>query len=101
MREPDDYDVKFRLIAILTPGLSTEEKKQAVSYANDLIRIDAKRPSAYSALGGVYYRSWLISKSRDDAEKSIAAYRRYLQLAPANDTFRPQAQSIIAMMQKK
>ncbi len=97
-RDPNDYDVKFYMLKLLTPGLSTEDKKLAVGYAQDLIRMWPNSTSAHSGLGGVYYRSWLVSKSKSDADNAIQAYEKYLQIAPPNHEFRKQAQSLIAKM---
>lgn len=100
-KDASDYDVRYYLNNLLKPGVKNEDKVLALRLCQQMIQLDPKRPSAHAALGWTYFRSWLTGKKPDDAEKSIAAYRKYLQLAPANDTFRPQAQSIIAMMQKK
>lgn len=94
----DDFEVKFRLIEILRPGLSASEKQEALSYAADLIHQQPERPSVYTTLGGIYYRSWLVSKSSQDKNSAIAAYNRYLGLATSNDEFRLQAQRLVQQM---
>ena len=100
-KDASDYDVRYYLNNLLKPGVKNEDKVLAIRLCRQMIKLDPKRPSAHAALGWTYFRSWLTGKKPDDAEKSIAAYRKYLQLAPADDVFRPQAQNIIAMMQKK
>ncbi|RYZ92627.1 MAG: hypothetical protein EOP06_03705 [Proteobacteria bacterium] len=99
-RDPKDYEVKYRLIDTFNPGESKAEKKQALIYAHDLIRLNPKRASGYSALGGVYYRDWLLNKNRTDAGNAIAAYQRYLKIAPPNEPFRRQVTLLIALMRK-
>lgn len=97
---PNDYSVKYRLVKILDPGLSPQEKQQALLYARDLVRLKPERASAHASLASVYFRSWLLSKNQQDKAQALASYKRYLQLAPKSDSFRSQAQRIIAQLEK-
>ena len=94
-RAENDYDVKAYMARILRTSTSLEERKKALAYAKDLVRLEPKRPSAYSTLGGVYFTSWLKTKNPDDGDKAVAAYRKYLDLAPRNAEWRPQAERLI------
>lgn len=99
-RNPNDYDVKFYQVRILSSG-NDKDRQQAIDYANDLVRMQPKRPSAYSALGGAYWLAFRGTDHRDVADKAIAAYRKYLELIPANDKSRPEAESMIKLIQEQ
>ena len=99
--DPKDYEVRYRLIATLNPGESVPDKKEALLIANQLIALSPKKASAYSALGGIYYRSWLLRKNRSDAKNAIAAYKQYIQLAPQKEPFRKQVTSLLVILQKQ
>lgn len=100
-RNPNDYDVKYYLVSILDTSTSSAEWKTALKYAKDLIRIDSKRSSAYSALGGVYFASWLKTKNKLHGKEAINAYRKYLVIAPKNAEWRAQAERLIKTIQKE
>lgn len=93
--KPHDNDVKYYLIQCYKPWRSTLEKQKAVSLAQDLVHVAPSRPGSYSALGGVYFNSWMVSHEKEDAEKAVLAYRHYLRVAPQNYAWRRQAESII------
>lgn len=99
-RNPKDVDVNFHIINMLDLS-KPQEKATAFVCARRLVQINPQRPSSHSSLGWVYCRSWMLTKSPQDADKAIAAYTKYLQLAPKNDPFRPRAQQIIAMIRKR
>jgi len=44
---------------------------------------------------------WEKTKSREDRDNAIAAYRKYLELAPPNAEWRPQAEHLIKMLEKE
>ena len=56
-RNPSDYAVKYRLIKVFDPGLSDQQKQQALRYARDVVRLQPKRASAHAAMASVYYIS--------------------------------------------
>lgn len=99
-RNPNDVDVNFYIINMLNMA-QPSERALAFTCAYRLARINPKRASSYSSLGWVHFRSWMLTKNPQDADKAIAAYTKYLQLAPANDPFRPRAQQIIALIRKR
>lgn len=92
---PDDEDVKYYLIQCYKPWRSNLEKQKAVSLAQDLIRTVPSRPGSYSALGGVYFNSWMVSHRKEDADKAVSAYQDYLRIAPQNYAWRQRAEEII------
>lgn len=97
-RSPNDYDILFYTVAVLDPSKSRAEKQEALTHCQTMLKLAPNRSSAHTSLGFTYFRSWLTSKSRDDGKRSIAAYEKYLKIAPRNDPFRPQAQRLIAMI---
>lgn len=56
----NDYDVEYYLTQCYNPGHSVLEKQKAVSLAQRLVRVAPGRPGSYSALGGVYFNSWMV-----------------------------------------
>jgi tetratricopeptide (TPR) repeat protein len=92
---PDDYDVEYYLIQCYKPEHSSLEMQKAISLAQDLIKSAPQRPGSYSALGGIYFRSWMLSHQIEDADKAVSAYQSYLRLAPQNYMWREQAKNII------
>ena len=100
-KDAKDYDVRYYACKLLKPDLRADEKQIGVKLCQEMAKIAPDRPSLHSMWGSIYFRSWLKSHSKSDADKAIAAYQKFLQLAPATDSFRPQAQQYIAMMQKK
>ncbi len=97
-RNPKDYDVQYYLVEAFKPWKSEAEKQEALSYAQDLIRKNPNKPSAYGALGDVYHACWVVKRQPTDAEKAITAYEQYLRLAPLNYESRPATEKIIQRM---
>lgn len=99
-RDSRDYDVGYLLINMFNVR-NALQKPQAIRVARQLVKLSPTRRSAQSSLGWVYFRIWLDTHNPKDSATSIAAYRRYLQLAPTNDPFRKRAQDLIKEMQKR
>lgn len=101
-RNPKDWDVKHGLIRVLvyTTRLETTEKRQALAYAQELLRLDPKRPKGYADLGTIYYASWMASNNKLDADKAVSAYKRYIRLVPPDDDSRQLAERIIKRIQE-
>ncbi len=100
-KDSTDYDVRYYTCKLLKPDLRPDEKQIGVKLCQEMAKIAPNRSSLHSMWGSIYFRSWLKSHSKSDAEKGIVAYQKFLQLAPAADPFRPQAKQYITMMQKK
>lgn len=95
---PKDAEIKYQLVRTLSPT-SPREKQQALKYAQDLIRLAPKRANYQALLGGIHFKAWLAHKNDVDAQAGIKAYQEFLLLAPENDSFRPQAQRTIKLLQ--
>lgn len=99
---PTDTGVQLRLLNVLHRDPSTaQDRRDILAIAQDLQRRHPKEPNYYASVGGAYMVIWEKTKSRDHAAKAIAAYRRYLELAPPNAAFRKVAQSWIDYIQKR
>jgi len=94
-REPKDYDAKYYLVQVLAPGLSPSDRREALGYCQDLLRLGPRRPSSYAILGFTHFRIWLVGKQRSEGDACVAAYRKYLELAGPRDSFRGRAERII------
>ena len=91
-----DYDVQYSLVQCLALAVSKSEMKRAVLLAKSLIRSYPTKPSAYASLGGIYFNAWYTRRNPLDGVAAVTAYQKYLQFAPANDPWRPQAQIMIS-----
>ena len=96
---PTDSDVQFYLVRNHTAASQASERARGIACAQDLVRKFPARAAFYSLLGFVYHASWIYTHSKSDALKAVSAYRRYLDLAPADATFRTGAQDMIDKMQ--
>jgi hypothetical protein len=97
-RDAKDYDVRYLLCSILKPEQNVADKKLAFSLLGQMKALQPQRPSLYSLGGSVHLRLWLQNKSASERSASLALYRKFLQVAPPNDPFRPQAQRLIGML---
>ncbi len=91
----EDNDVKYYLIQCYRPWQSPLEKDKALTLANDMVRSEPNRPGSYSALGGIYFSSWIVNRRKEDADQAITAYQEYLHYAPTNFEWRKQAEKTI------
>ena len=101
-RDPNDYYVKYHTVVVLTasgPG-EPADVTRALSLAQDLVRRYPDKPAVYGILGSVYYNRWTISKRPADAILATAEFQKYLQVAPPGASYRPEAEALIAQMQK-
>ena len=99
-RDPNDYDVRYLLVNLLRPELNAEDKKLALHLLDEMKQIEPDRPSLQSVEGGVYFRLWLKNRDEGNRKLALAKYRRFLQVAPPDNSFRPQAELIIAQLEK-
>lgn len=96
-RDATDRSVKYFLTRILAWSRLPGDKQQALVYARELLTVNPQKASYHSLLGGVYLNLWHESRKREYAEKAIASYNKYLELAPLNDGWRVQAKQLIQM----
>lgn len=97
--KPDDYDILFRLIYFLNTSENLQERKEAIGYAQRLVRLQPQRPDAYVQLGSVYYSIWLFSKTKRDAANALQAFKGYSKVAPASDQFQAKVKSLVIEIQ--
>jgi hypothetical protein len=100
-KNPQDYDVKYYLTRLLATSSRPEHRQQALTNIREFVKSKPRKPSYQALLGGIYYRQWRKNQSPSDATKAIDAYKKYLQLAPMNDEWRPQAQRLIKRLQRR
>jgi len=81
-RNPKDSAVEYALAKVLTYSDAPSDFAQAVALQQDLARRFPNSPSTYWLLGDVYYHTAYRSRLVADAERSIAAYQRVLDVAP-------------------
>lgn len=98
-QHPQDYELEYHLAICFDPSRSPEAKQEALTYAQDLIRMKPNDTRSYATLAHVYYYCWSVSKNKDDADKAISAYQQYLQLGPRNVDSRKLAENIIKEIQ--
>ena len=91
----DDQAVLFQLVVDMKSSTSLQDRKEAVSLAQSLVRGNPNYPKNHALLAGAYDGLWQLAKQRSIADKAIAEYQRYLQLAPANDNFRRGAEQMV------
>ncbi len=98
---PQDDEVMYRFLSVLAQIVSTDdERAEYLAIAQKLVQRDPKIAKYHAGLGGAYKTMWQQTKSKADAAKAIAGYRKYLELAPPNALFRKRAQWWIDYIQK-
>ena len=102
-RNPKDYAAKRGLARTLlyTTLLRKQEKMQALSLINSVLKANPKDAATQSTKGFFYYMTSKQSKDPAEVQKAIDGYRAYLALAPKNADFRPKARSYIAELEKR
>lgn len=99
-RNPNDREVRYWLVQCYRPGLSEDEKKEALAQAQDYLHRYPGTPAAYSALASVYFSAWMIKRNRDDGQKAIAAFQEYLRLGAPSPEWRAQIQGTIHLIEE-
>ena len=97
---PNDDQVEDYLARALTFSKVPTNRSLAVSYQQDLARRFPDSPRSYRLLGLICYRTAWLNHSQADADKSIAAYRRVLELSPRDQTTRSETEVIIRFIQR-
>ena len=99
-----DDSVKYHLASMLQYSDSFVDRHRALLYAQQLFNKDnspSLKARNCSLLAALAYQSWIRSKQRADADKAVAAYQYYLQIAPVNDPFNKSVPSIIQFIRQK
>ena len=111
-RDPNDIPVKYYLSNDYSALFSERSqrnrdhdvdpqlKQRALTLIEQTIAANPSDPDYRSALAAVYVSSWCDKKNPQDATNAIAAYRQYLNLAPANDTSRARCLTLMAPLQE-
>ena len=91
-RNPKDFEVRFQQLRLLAPGVREGERAEALSHVNWVFKNMPNDPIGHYLLGSVYSRIRMSTWSQADADKAIAAYQKFLQIAPSNEKYRPYRQ---------
>ena len=98
-RDPSDTAVKYAAARNLIFSTNPADRNLAYRCAHELLVAKPDWASPHGLQGYIYYRRWQTSKSKDDANKSIAEYQQYLRLDNLQDKdFRKQVQETIYKM---
>lgn len=81
-RSPNDYEVEYGLATMASVSLKPTERAQALIYQQDLAQRFPNDPRQYRLLAEIYRGDAARTHSEAQAARSIAAYERYLALAP-------------------
>lgn len=96
-----DTEVEHRQFRVLFRGpTDAQDRRDILAIAQDLRKRYPKEPDYYATLGAAYREIWRATKSPAHANMAIAAYRKYIQLAPPKARFRRIAQLNIDNIQK-
>lgn len=90
-----DYRVMFYYLR--DPNMeSASDRKQALGYAQTLIRLDAKKPEYIAALAATYAGIAAITDDEKAKTQAIAGYERYLRVTSVDEPFRADAKRLIS-----
>lgn len=99
-KNSNDYSVLYVLVDMFDADKTWLTKQEALAYAQKIIALSPGKPESYTPIGGVYYASWLNSKSPVDGTNAVRYYRKYLSLASPNEPFRKQAELLISDIER-
>lgn len=81
-RNPKDYAVKYQALSTLSALKPGEERKLALSYVQDLRHMRPNSAFSYAAIAHIYSQLFYADHDIAAGDKTIAAYRQWLQLRP-------------------
>lgn len=93
--DPKDFAIQYQLAGLYSRSDTPKEKAASIARVKRLLAQYPNKPGLYSLLGGIYYEHWTEKKNLEDAKNAVVYYKKYLQLAPANDPWRKQAGILI------
>ena len=99
-KDTKDFRVIYEFIDCYSSTRKFLSKAEALTLAQNLLKVYPDKIQIYTAIGRVYYSDWLQYKRPTDAAKSIYYYKKYIQLAPISDSFRSYAQQLVGEMQQ-
>lgn len=98
--KPNDDSVQYELVVDMKNSTSLDDKKQAISIAEEIARRKPNDPASHALLGTVYSSFWTRTKQRSAADKAISEYKIFLQTASADDSFRQGAEQMMQVLQR-
>lgn len=99
LHNPSDMGVKYQLVNLLDSARFPEDAEKQKAYSQDLVNAFPKLPSVYATLGMTYFGVWQRTKSQADKEQSLAAFQKYLRLAPLHEDYRDNVRFTIKWLQ--
>ncbi len=81
-RDPQDEGVKYQLVRLLNSSMEVAERREAIQLAQAMVRAKPDKSNLSGLLADSYTNLWSLTRSRADANQAIAAYRKYLPIAP-------------------
>ena len=84
-RNPKDYSVKYHALSALSASHPGEERKLVLSYVQDLVRMRPNSAASYSSIAYVYTKVFYGDHDIAAGDKTIAAYRKWLELTPPTE----------------
>ena len=94
---PNDLDVKYQMVRILSQSVTSQNNRLALSYANDFVRLRPQRSSSFASLGQVYQDAWYYFGNKADATKALVAYQHCLDIMPPATDWR---NSVVTSVQR-
>ena len=98
-RAPRDL-VVMRTMLLIHPFETEADQKTVLRYSDMIVASDPQNPFFAAVSGYTHMGVYLRNGSRENLEKAIAGYRRFLALAPPKDEFRPAAESYAEDLEK-
>lgn len=92
---PQDTQIKRQYATLLSYSSKLADIEKAVQLSQELVKADPNNAGLHSHLGSAYDYFWIRTRQASHGRQAIAAYEKYLSLAPSNDTFRPHAKERI------
>ncbi|GAB4469943.1 MAG: hypothetical protein OHK0029_42680 [Armatimonadaceae bacterium] len=99
--KPTDTQVEWYYISLLTVSSEIQDNDEAITRIRKQIRNELQNKEHYYRLGFAYI---CRKKSLEDVEKSkqgIAAFNKYLSLAPPNNPYRKHAKRFVQILEEK
>jgi len=98
-KDPNDLEVKYRFASLLmTVPDGAREKALALPVIDQLIKAEPADPNPYYLRGLVYIDSCNKNNNtytKPDVDAAETAFNKYIELAPANDYWKPGVQQVI------
>lgn len=98
-RNPKDDEIIYPFVKV-APLDTLQQQQQALRYVQLLFQQDPTESKYHALSGHVHFGIYALTGNRVEQTKAIAAYRKFLQIAPPNHPFRNQAQRVIRLIQK-